>query len=238
MYGSLCPDRTDLRPDTSTPRPGMSSGRLQKPGGVFSARWQRSSLGGIYSAFRARVCRPVGARGARGASRRPRRRRARGRRRAMAAAAPQEYRERGWSSIPISRASSCRRTSFDLACCSSCTRVPAHGYELRERLRPLGFNRDDPGRLYRALRALEDAELVRSAWQSSAGGPGPAHVRAYARGRRAPAGGRRRAAGDARRARPLPAALRRDGFGRRPASRAVRARLTRRAGAALDGTPR
>jgi len=48
---------------------------------------------------------------------------------------------------------------------------PAHGYELRERLRPLGFGRDDPGRLYRALRALEAAGLVRSAWQSSAGGP-------------------------------------------------------------------
>ena len=32
---------------------------------------------------------------------------------------------------------------------------PAHGYDLLERLRPLGFNRDDPGRLYRALRALE-----------------------------------------------------------------------------------
>jgi PadR family transcriptional regulator PadR len=48
---------------------------------------------------------------------------------------------------------------------------PAHGYELRERLRPLGFNRDDPGRLYRALRALEAAGLVRSAWQSSSGGP-------------------------------------------------------------------
>jgi poly-beta-hydroxybutyrate-responsive repressor len=48
---------------------------------------------------------------------------------------------------------------------------PAHGYKLRERLRPLGFNRDDPGRLYRALRALEAAKLVRSAWQSSSGGP-------------------------------------------------------------------
>ncbi|MDX6692122.1 MAG: PadR family transcriptional regulator, regulatory protein PadR [Solirubrobacteraceae bacterium] len=48
---------------------------------------------------------------------------------------------------------------------------PAHGYELRERLRPLGFNRDDPGRLYRALRALEAAGFVRSAWQSSTGGP-------------------------------------------------------------------
>lgn len=49
--------------------------------------------------------------------------------------------------------------------------APAHGYELRERLRPLGFSRDDPGRLYRALRALEGAKLVRSSWQSSAGGP-------------------------------------------------------------------
>ena len=48
---------------------------------------------------------------------------------------------------------------------------PAHGYELRERLRPLGFSRDDPGRLYRALRALEDAQLVRSTWHSSTGGP-------------------------------------------------------------------
>jgi PadR family transcriptional regulator PadR len=48
---------------------------------------------------------------------------------------------------------------------------PAHGYELRERLRPLGFGRDDPGRLYRALRSLEAAKLVRSAWQSSSGGP-------------------------------------------------------------------
>jgi PadR family transcriptional regulator PadR len=48
---------------------------------------------------------------------------------------------------------------------------PAHGYELRERLRPLGFSRDDPGRLYRALRSLENAKLVRSVWQSSSGGP-------------------------------------------------------------------
>jgi PadR family transcriptional regulator PadR len=48
---------------------------------------------------------------------------------------------------------------------------PAHGYDLRERLRPLGFNRDDPGRLYRALRMLEESGLVSSAWQTSAGGP-------------------------------------------------------------------
>ncbi|MDP2710370.1 MAG: helix-turn-helix transcriptional regulator [Solirubrobacteraceae bacterium] len=48
---------------------------------------------------------------------------------------------------------------------------PAHGYELHERLRPLGFSRDDPGRLYRALRALESDGLVRSAWEKSTGGP-------------------------------------------------------------------
>ena len=48
---------------------------------------------------------------------------------------------------------------------------PAHGYQLLERLRPLGFTRDDPGRLYRALRALEHDGLVRSAWEPSSGGP-------------------------------------------------------------------
>lgn len=48
---------------------------------------------------------------------------------------------------------------------------PAHGYDLLERLRPLGFTRDDPGRLYRALRALEADGLVRSAWEGSDSGP-------------------------------------------------------------------
>jgi PadR family transcriptional regulator, regulatory protein PadR len=48
---------------------------------------------------------------------------------------------------------------------------PAHGYDLLERLRPLGFPRDDPGRLYRALRALEAEGLVRSAWERSQTGP-------------------------------------------------------------------
>jgi PadR family transcriptional regulator PadR len=46
-----------------------------------------------------------------------------------------------------------------------------HGYDLLERLKPFGFNRDDPGRLYRALRALEDEGLVQSAWEPSAAGP-------------------------------------------------------------------
>jgi poly-beta-hydroxybutyrate-responsive repressor len=48
---------------------------------------------------------------------------------------------------------------------------PAHGYDLLERLRPLGFVRDDPGRLYRALRSLEAERLVRSAWEGSDSGP-------------------------------------------------------------------
>lgn len=48
---------------------------------------------------------------------------------------------------------------------------PAHGYELLERLRPLGFAGDDPGGLYRALRSLESGGLVRSAWEPSRTGP-------------------------------------------------------------------
>jgi PadR family transcriptional regulator len=48
---------------------------------------------------------------------------------------------------------------------------PAHGYDLLERLRPFGFLRDDPGRLYRALRALEEDGYVHSAWEVSSSGP-------------------------------------------------------------------
>jgi PadR family transcriptional regulator, regulatory protein PadR len=48
---------------------------------------------------------------------------------------------------------------------------PAHGYDLLHRLRPFGFLRDDPGRLYRALRALEEDGLVHSAWEASSSGP-------------------------------------------------------------------
>jgi poly-beta-hydroxybutyrate-responsive repressor len=48
---------------------------------------------------------------------------------------------------------------------------PSHGYELLDRLRAFGFDRDDPGGLYRALRALEREGLVRSAWEPSREGP-------------------------------------------------------------------
>ena len=47
----------------------------------------------------------------------------------------------------------------------------AHGYDLLERLRALGFERDDPGGLYRALRALERQGLVESSWERSSAGP-------------------------------------------------------------------
>lgn len=48
---------------------------------------------------------------------------------------------------------------------------PAHGYELLERLRRLGFDSPDPGGMYRALRALEDENRVHSAWEVSEAGP-------------------------------------------------------------------
>jgi PadR family transcriptional regulator, regulatory protein PadR len=48
---------------------------------------------------------------------------------------------------------------------------PAHGYDLLERLQAFGFDRSDPGGLYRTLRALEADGLVRSAWEKSASGP-------------------------------------------------------------------
>ncbi len=53
---------------------------------------------------------------------------------------------------------------------------PAHGYELLERLAAFGFQGSDPGGLYRALRKLEDASFVRSAWEPSLAGP---HRRMY-----------------------------------------------------------
>lgn len=48
---------------------------------------------------------------------------------------------------------------------------PSHGYDLLERLSAFGITGSDPGGLYRALRALENEGLVRSAWESSESGP-------------------------------------------------------------------
>ena len=37
---------------------------------------------------------------------------------------------------------------------------PGHGWDLMERLRPLGFDWGGPGPIYRDLRALEAASLI------------------------------------------------------------------------------
>jgi PadR family transcriptional regulator len=47
----------------------------------------------------------------------------------------------------------------------------AHGYDLLERVCTFGFDRSDPGALYRSLRRLEKDGLVRSGWRESASGP-------------------------------------------------------------------
>ena len=49
---------------------------------------------------------------------------------------------------------------------------PGHGYDLVERLRPFGYEHDDPAQTYRALHWLEGAGLVSPVWETM--GPGPA----------------------------------------------------------------
>jgi PadR family transcriptional regulator PadR len=48
---------------------------------------------------------------------------------------------------------------------------PDHGYELFERLKPFGIGDGDQGSVYRRLRSLERAGMVRSKWESSDAGP-------------------------------------------------------------------
>jgi poly-beta-hydroxybutyrate-responsive repressor len=48
---------------------------------------------------------------------------------------------------------------------------PAHGYDLLERLAAFGYDRSDPGAVYRTLRALEADGFVHSAWEPSGSGP-------------------------------------------------------------------
>jgi len=48
---------------------------------------------------------------------------------------------------------------------------PAHGYDLLERLAAFGYDRSDPGAIYRTLRSLEQVGLVHSAWEPSGSGP-------------------------------------------------------------------
>ena len=48
---------------------------------------------------------------------------------------------------------------------------PGHGYDLLTRLEPLGFERSNPGRVYRALRWLENAGFVQPTWETTGVGP-------------------------------------------------------------------
>jgi PadR family transcriptional regulator PadR len=48
---------------------------------------------------------------------------------------------------------------------------PGHGYDLIERLVKLGAGDTEPGQVYRALRSLERAGHVASAWVASEAGP-------------------------------------------------------------------
>ena len=47
----------------------------------------------------------------------------------------------------------------------------AHGYELIDRLRPFGFEINDPASVYKSLRQMESEGLVTSTWELSSRGP-------------------------------------------------------------------
>lgn len=48
---------------------------------------------------------------------------------------------------------------------------PGHGYDLVERLKPMGFDWGGPGPLYQTMRRMEDAGWVESTWDASETGP-------------------------------------------------------------------
>lgn len=50
--------------------------------------------------------------------------------------------------------------------------APGHGYDLMERLRPLGFDWGGPGPIYRELHTLQGAGLIASDWFVGQRGPG------------------------------------------------------------------
>ncbi len=48
---------------------------------------------------------------------------------------------------------------------------PSHGYDLLERLTEIGYQRAEPGGLYRTLRLMEQEGLIASDWGTSQVGP-------------------------------------------------------------------
>jgi len=49
--------------------------------------------------------------------------------------------------------------------------APAHGYELIERMRPFGFEVNDPASVYKTLRQMERDGIVTSQWELPKRGP-------------------------------------------------------------------
>ncbi len=49
--------------------------------------------------------------------------------------------------------------------------APAHGYELVDRMRPFGFEINDPASVYKTLRQMEQDGLASSQWELSTRGP-------------------------------------------------------------------
>ncbi len=49
--------------------------------------------------------------------------------------------------------------------------APAHGYELMERLRPFGFEVNDPATVYKTLREVAAEGFLTSEWEMSERGP-------------------------------------------------------------------
>ncbi len=63
--------------------------------------------------------------------------------------------------------------------------APGHGYDLLTRLEPMGFDRSNPGRIYRALRWLETAGFVEPNWETTGVGPARRVFEVTAAGRHA-----------------------------------------------------
>ena len=72
-----------------------------------------------------------------------------------------------------------------LTCCLMLllAETPGHGYEVTERLKQWGFDLAGPGPVYRELRLLEEAGLVRSMWSAPQSGPVPRVYELTAEGR-------------------------------------------------------
>lgn len=49
--------------------------------------------------------------------------------------------------------------------------APAHGYELIDRMRPFGFEVNDPASVYKTLRQMERDGIVTSEWELPKSGP-------------------------------------------------------------------